>query len=67
MIEFDISKCKTKAGYSAKLKKGRVLNLKKIIATFNVLLETPILVVIKVDDVEVIVHKHGELYFKNFE
>jgi len=65
MSEFSIEKCKTKAAYSAKLKKQQHLDLQKIKNKFEVLLETPILLVIKEQEVEIIVHGYGELLFKN--
>ncbi|MBI2125665.1 hypothetical protein HYV87_03570 [Candidatus Woesearchaeota archaeon] len=65
MIEFTLEKCKTKAAYSAKLKKQQKLDLQKIKKTFEIVLETPILLVVKVGGVEVIVHGYGELLFKN--
>lgn len=69
--EFSLGKCKTKATYSAKLKQTgaqlRKLDLLKIKQQFEVLLETPILLVIKVEGIEVIVHSYGELLFKNCE
>ncbi len=55
-----VEKCKTKAAYSAKVK----VDLNKVKKNFEVILETPILVVIKVDGVEVVVHSYGELLFK---
>ena len=64
---FTLGKCKTKAAYSAKLKKKGKLNLDKIKQEFEVLLETPILLVIREKKVEVIVHGYGELFFKNCE
>ncbi|MDP3989586.1 MAG: hypothetical protein Q8Q01_00075 [archaeon] len=64
MPEFIIEKCKTKAAYSAKLAKKQTLNFNKIKEHFEVLLETPILLVIKIEEVEVIVHSYGELLFK---
>ncbi len=67
MIEFTVEKCKTKAAYSAKLKKPRHLDLQKIKKKFIVVLETPILLVIKAEGVEIIVHGYGELLFKNCE
>lgn len=67
MIEFTVEKCKTKAAYSAKLKKSRHLDLQKIKQKFDTVLETPILLVIKVEGVEIIVHGYGELLFKNCE
>ena len=67
MIDFSLGKCKTKATFSAKLKRPRKLNLEKIGERYKVTLETPILVVIDVRGVELIVHGYGELLFKNCE
>lgn len=67
MTEFTLEKCKTKAAYSAKLKKQSQLHLQKIKNKFEVVLETPILLVVKVEGVEVIVHGYGELLFKKCE
>ena len=67
MVDFTLEKCKTKASYSAKLKKQQKLDLQKIKKAFEVLLETPILLVVKAEGVEVIVHGYGELLFKNCE
>ena len=64
-IHFSLSKCKSKAAYSTKLKKRQRLNLHEISNNYEVVLETPILLVIKVENIEIIVHKHGELMFKN--
>lgn len=66
-IEFNLEKCKTKVAYSAKLKKQSSLNLEKIKKKFEMVLETPILLVIAVEGVEVIVHRYGELLFKKCE
>ncbi|HIJ10875.1 TPA: hypothetical protein HA278_02340 [Candidatus Woesearchaeota archaeon] len=63
-MQFTLTKCKTKAAYSAKLVKQGKLDLKKITKEFSVMLETPILLVIKEQDVEIIVHGYGELLFK---
>jgi hypothetical protein len=63
-IKFSLAKCKTKAAYSAKLQQKGKLNLKKIKENFEVLMETPILLVIKTKAGEVIVHSHGEILFK---
>ncbi len=65
--KFILGKCKTKATYSAKLKKQNKLNLKKIKEKFEVILETPILLVLKIETVEIIVHQHGEILFKKCE
>jgi hypothetical protein len=65
MIEFNVEKCKTKAAYSAKPKSGKVkIDLGKVRKMFDVLLNTPILLVVKIDGVEMIVHSHGEILFK---
>ena len=65
IIDFTLAKCKTKATYSAKLKTKSKLNLDKIKKKFKVVMETSILLIIKVNNLEVIVHSHGELLFKN--
>ena len=63
-IKFSLAKCKTKAAYSAKLNQKGKLDLKRIKNKFEVLMETPILLVVKTKAGEVIVHSHGELLFK---
>ena len=65
MILFTLEKCKTRAGYSAKLPSSKRLNLSHIKKEFEVLLETPILLVVKVEGMEIVVHGFGELLFKN--
>ena len=67
MIDFTLEKCKTKAAYSAKLKRQQHLDLQKIKQKFETVLETPILLVVKVEGIEVIVHGYGELLFKKCE
>ena len=66
-IKFCLGKCKTKATYSAKLEQKGKLDLFKIKKKFEVVMETPILLVIKTAAGEVIVHNHGELLFKKCE
>ena len=63
-IDFTIAKCKTKATFSAKLKKPSKLDLAKIRTSFEVIVDTPIVVVVKIENIEVIVHGFGELLFK---
>ncbi len=65
--QYILSKCKTKAAYSAKLKKPRKINLLAIGKKFKVIMETKILLVLEVENVEIICHGHGELMFKNCE
>ena len=65
MIRFSLAKCKTKAAYSAKLLQKSKLDLNKIRKNYETILGTPILLVIKVNNIEIIVHSHGELMFKS--
>jgi hypothetical protein len=67
MVKFSLAKCKTKATFSAKLLQKGKLDLNKIKNIFEVVMETPILLVIKTETGEVIVHSHGELLFKKCE
>ena len=64
-IKFTFGKCKTRAGFSAKLQQKGRLNLQKVKEQFEVILETPILLVIKEKNLEIIVHSYGEILFKN--
>ncbi len=64
-IKFSFGKCKTRAGYSSKLQQKGRLNLKKVAKMFEVVMETPILLVIKAEEIEIIVHSYGELLFKD--
>jgi predicted DsbA family dithiol-disulfide isomerase len=64
-IQFTVSKCTTRAGYSAKPQKNISLNLKKIKEQFNTLIATPIVLVVEEDGHEIIVHNFGELLFKD--
>lgn len=66
-IKFSLAKCKTKASYSAKLRQKGKLNLEKIKKKFKVVMETPILLVVKTEAGELIVHSYGELLFKKCE
>jgi len=65
--DFSLAKCKTKATFSAKLKVSSKLNLANIKKKFDLVLETPVLLVIKDEGVEAIVHGHGEIIFKKCE
>ena len=65
MVDFSLGKCKTKAAFSTKLRKQGKLNLGRVKKKFEVILDTPILLVVKISGIEVIVHGHGELMFKN--
>ncbi|MBI5393129.1 hypothetical protein HZA96_04620 [Candidatus Woesearchaeota archaeon] len=63
MIEFEVKKCKTKASYSAVLKKKQKLYLERLAKHFEVVSDAGIAAVVIVDDVKVIVHSYGELLF----
>ncbi|MBI2151400.1 hypothetical protein HYU21_01595, partial [Candidatus Woesearchaeota archaeon] len=52
---------------SAKLKQRGKIDLNKIKQKYQVTLETPLLLVIKIKDIEIIIHGHGELFFKDCE
>ena len=65
MVDFTVEKCKTKATYSAKLKKQQQLSLDTIKKKVKIVLETPILLVIEEEGVQLVVHKYGELLFQN--
>jgi len=66
-INFTLAKCKTRAAFSAKLRQGGKLNLEKLKAKYEIILETPLLLVLKAENLELIVHGHGEILFKNGE
>ncbi len=62
---FEISECKTKAGISVKPKKNFKLDFKEIKKKFEVIFDSPVALVIRVDGCDIIVHKYGEMLFKN--
>ena len=64
MVKFSLAKCKTKAAFSAKLMQKGKIDLKKVAKKFEVVMETPILLVVKTEAGETIVHSHGEILFK---
>ena len=66
-LDFTVEKCKTKATYSAKLKKQQQLSLDAIKKKVKIIMETPILLVVEEENVHVVVHKYGELLFQNCE
>tara|TARA_Y100000310_G_C20574364_1_gene759727 strand:+ start:738 stop:992 length:255 start_codon:yes stop_codon:yes gene_type:complete len=61
---YEIKECKTKAAFAAKPLKNFRLNLEMIKSKFDTSFDSSILLVVKVNGEEVIVHKHGELIFK---
>lgn len=65
---FILSKCKTKAAYSTRLKKQQYkLDLKKLGKEFKTIITTPVVIVLKIEDVEITVHNYGEVLFRNCE
>ncbi len=60
MIE--IKKCQTKAGWSAK--KNVKLDLTELAKKYEVVLDSKILLVVKTECGEVVIHNYGELMFK---
>ncbi|MBU2634534.1 MAG: HesA/MoeB/ThiF family protein [Nanoarchaeota archaeon] len=63
--KFIIKLCKTKAAYSTKINKK--LNLNQISKKYKTIVKTPILLIIKVNNHEIIVHNYGELIFKDLK
>lgn len=63
--KFILSKCKSKAAFSARLKSPKKLNLESIRKNFEVVMDTKILLVLRIDGVELVCHGFGELLFKN--
>ncbi len=59
---YTIKKCKTRAAFSVRFN-GKI-DLLKIKKKYNVLLETPLLLVVEKDGAEMIVHQYGEVIFK---
>ncbi len=63
-FSFSVAKCSTRAAYSARPSKQVRLDLSAIRKDFETVVETPIVVVIREQGVEVVVHQYGELVFK---
>lgn len=61
---FEIKECKTKAGYTVKPKKNLKLDFAKIKKNFKVTFDSPIALVIQEGDLEIVIHKYGELLVK---
>jgi hypothetical protein len=64
---FRIQKCKQKAAFAAKPLKQVKLDLKKVAKHFETLFESPVMVLIKVDDCRALVEKHGEIIFRDYK
>lgn len=64
---FKVELCKTHAAMKTTLSKNGKLNLENIKKTFDTVLDTPILLVVKADGEEIIVHSYGELMFKTLK
>ena len=62
---FEIKECKTKGGYIVKPIKNTKLNFAKIQKNFKVIFDSPIVLVIQEGDMEIVIHKYGELLVKN--
>ncbi|MFH1456041.1 MAG: hypothetical protein ABIF40_03770 [archaeon] len=64
-MEFEIKPCKTKGAIKAQLKHNTKLDFKKIKSNFEIIVETPVALIIKEENVEIMVQKYGDLTFKN--
>jgi adenylyltransferase/sulfurtransferase len=64
--EFTVQKCKTRAGWSARPKSQVKLDLNAIKKKFSVILDTPILIVVRKEGIpgDMIIHNYGEILFK---
>lgn len=65
--QFKVELCKTHAAMKTTLSKNGKLNLENIKKKFDTVLDTPILLVVKADGEEIIVHSYGELMFKTLK
>ena len=65
--DFTLKLCKTKAAYSVKPFRNVRLNLNQIKSAYEPIIETPLLLIIKIRGYEVIVHNYGELIFKDLK
>ncbi|MBI5798288.1 hypothetical protein HZA98_05315 [Candidatus Woesearchaeota archaeon] len=61
---FDIKECKTKGGYEVKPREKKKLDFSLLRKKFELVFDSPIALVLRVQGVEVIVHKYGELLVK---
>ena len=61
---FEIKECKTKGGYTVKPIKNIKLDFAKIKKNFEIIFESPIALVMKEGDIEIVIHKYGELLVK---
>ena len=64
MQEFIIKECKTKGGMEVKPTKNMTLSLFGLEKDYEVRLSTPILIVVRTEHGEIIIHKTGTLLFK---
>ncbi|MFQ5474560.1 MAG: ThiF family adenylyltransferase [Candidatus Nanoarchaeia archaeon] len=62
-VKYLVTMCKRKAAMAAKPIRHMSLDFDKLKSKYEVVLDTPILLVLRADD-EVIVYKHGEILFK---
>ncbi|MBS3134399.1 HesA/MoeB/ThiF family protein [Candidatus Woesearchaeota archaeon] len=65
--DFTLKLCKTKAAYSVKPFRNVRLNLNQIKNVYTPIIETPLLLIVKIKGYEVIVHNYGELIFKDLK
>ncbi len=67
-LPFTIEFCKTKAAYTAKPTKQIRLHLQKIRNKYPPLIDTPMLLLIKMEDeTEILVKEFGEIVFKTLK
>lgn len=64
---FEIKLCKTKSAIIVKPVRNVKLDLAKMNKSFNVIAQTSIASVLKIDNEEVVVHRYGDIYFKSLK
>lgn len=62
---FEIKECKTKAGYTVKPLKKTKVDFAKIRKSFQVVFDSPLVLVIQEEGMEIVIHIYGELLIKN--
>ncbi len=61
---FTVEYCKTKAGFEVKPLKKTLINFDTLSRKGKILISTPHVCLLLIDSLEVIVHKHGLINFK---
>ncbi len=63
-MNFEIKPCKTKGAIKTKPKKQVKLDFSKL-KNYEIVVKTPVAIIIKIQNIELMVQKFGEITFKN--